>query len=103
MIELPNETPIEYLNMPAGLQGYWWETDNMICVPVVIADRKGDGAFSQFLKDIEAKGKSIFFPTVISGYLDKLLRARGYQDGFVVDEQMGVVDGLVKPKEMPSG
>jgi len=96
MIEVPNEHPTEYLDMPLGLKGYWWETPNLICVLVVIADQAGDGSFSAFLKGIEDKGKTIFFPSIISARLDEILRSRGYVEGFVNDETFGVVDGLVR-------
>jgi hypothetical protein len=98
IIKVPDTHPDKYLDMPEGLEGYWWETNDQICVPVVIAKNEGDGSFSKFLRDIESKGKLIFFPTIVSAKLDAILRSRGYSDAFVIDKLMGVVDGLAKPK-----
>lgn len=99
MKQLPIANPDKYLPMPNGLEGYWWETDKLVCVPVVIATR--EGAFSNFLKSIEAKPKIIFFPTIINAKLDTLLRARGYEEAFTTDEIFGLVEGLAKfPKEV---
>ena len=75
-----NETPTCYKDMPDGLSGYWWETEHYICVPVVIAEKEGDGAFSKWLRHLEAKGKIVHFPTVISSKLESILRTRGYVD-----------------------
>ena len=86
---------VPYLPMSEGLDGYWWETDKVICVPLVIAKRPG--AFSEFLKVIEAKNKTVFFPCIVSARLDAILRARGYEDAFVLDKEMNdVVDGLAR-------
>ena len=78
MLKTPNEHPDKYLDMPKGLEGYWWETEHLVCVPFVESRNEGAGNFSRFLKDIEAKGKMVFFPTIISARLDAILRARGY-------------------------
>lgn len=71
-LQVPSEEPSQYKDMPDGLNGYWGETDNLICVQVV------------------------FFPTVIHARLDKLLRLRGYQDAVVEAELMDAVIGLAK-------
>lgn len=78
MIKTPDEHPDKYEEMPEGLEGYWWETEHLICVPWVASRNEGAGTFSRFLKDIEAKGKVVFFPTIINARLDAILRARGY-------------------------
>lgn len=96
IIKVPDAYPEKYLDMPSGLSGYWWETEHQICVPVVFARSEGDGSFSSFLRDIESRGKLIFFPTIISARLDAILRSRGYRDAFVIDKEMGLVDGLAK-------
>jgi len=96
-IRIPNEHPTQYQSIPPGLQGYWWETENLVCVPIVVAVNEGDGSFSTFLKEIESKGKIVFFPSIISKRLDTILRSRGYIDGYTTDEMFGYVDGLVKP------
>lgn len=80
ILVIPDEFPDKYLDMPDGLDGYWWETENLICVPFVAAQNEGNGSFSRFLKEIEAKGKWIFFPTIISARLNYILRARGCKD-----------------------
>lgn len=50
----------------------------MVCVPWV---RGSDPrAFLLWLRELEAKGKPVFFSTVINGRLDALLRHRGYVD-----------------------
>jgi len=96
IIEVPDVHPESYLDMPEGLSGYWWETDSQICIPFVANKKQGDGTFSKWLMELEAKGKLIFFPTIISARLDVILRKRGYKDAFVIDKEMGLVDGLAK-------
>lgn len=98
MIQVPDAHPDKYLDMPEGLSGYWWETDDQICVPFVANNRKGDGTFSKWLTDLETKGKLIFFPTIISARLDAILRNRGYKDAYTIDKEMGYVDGLAKER-----
>ena len=95
-IEVPDAHPDKYLNMPDGLEGYWWETESQICVPFVASKNEGDGTFSKWLSELEAKNKLIFFPTIISARFDAILRKRGYQDAFTIDKTMGFVDGLAK-------
>jgi len=92
--QIPDEHPDKYLKMPDGLNGYWWETDNLICVAFVEAYKSG--AFSKFLKDIEARGKAVFFPIVVSARLEAILRTRGYVDAFTPDKYFGVVGGLAR-------
>ena len=94
MIQVPNEEPDEFLKMPSGLEGYWWETKRVICVPIVINCNPGDGSFSEFLTQLIEKEKLVFFPTIISARLEAILRKRGFQEAFVVDDLMGFVDGL---------
>jgi hypothetical protein len=77
---LPDEQPDKYLDMPEGLDGYWWETENQICIPVVENKHEGDGTFSKWLTSLESRGKIIFFPTIISARLEAILRKRGYVD-----------------------
>ena len=96
MIEVPDAHPDKYLEMPNGLSGYWWEVDNQICVPFVASKNEGDGTFTKWLDELEVKKKLIFFPTIISARLDYILRKRGYEDAFVIDKIMGLVDGLAK-------
>lgn len=81
---IKEEHPGKFLNMPDGLDGYWWETEHVICIPVVISDNEGSGIFSKWLSILETKGKTIFFPTVISARLDAILRERGYIDALSV-------------------
>ncbi|GAI22754.1 unnamed protein product, partial [marine sediment metagenome] len=52
--------------------------EHLVCVPFVESQKEGAGNFSRFLKDIESKGKMVFFPTIISARLDAILRKRGY-------------------------
>jgi len=94
IIKVPDAHPDKYLDMPEGLEGYWWETDNQICIPLVASKNEGDGTFSNWLNELEGKGKLIFFPTIVSARLDHILRKRGYKDAFVIDKKMGLVDGL---------
>ena len=89
---IPDEHPDKFLDMPEGLGGYWWETDNLVCIPFVEARK--EGAFSAFLKELNGKGKIIFFPTLISAKLDSILRSKGYVEAGVMDKMMGFVDGL---------
>ena len=96
MIQVPSEHPSKYNKMPKGLTGYWWETDNLICVPLVESQNEGDGKFTEWIKNLEDKHKMIFFPTIVSGRLDFILRKRGYQDAFVMDRDVGAVTGLAK-------
>ena len=91
-------SPESYNDFTGDLEGYWWETQ-IICVPFVAS--KSPRAFLRFLNDIESRGKPIFFPTVISARLDKLLRMRGYVDGVIPwDEQFKApVFGLLRMPE----
>jgi len=76
----PDELPDRFLDMPEGLDGYWWETEHLVCIPFVASGKEGSGIFSNWLNELEAKGKVVFFPTIISARLDAILRARGYVD-----------------------
>jgi len=96
MIQVPSEHPSKYNKMTKGLSGYWWETDNLICIPLVQSKNEGDGKFTEWLQVLELKGKMIFFPTIVSGRLDYILKKRGYQDAVVMDRDVGVVTGLAK-------
>jgi hypothetical protein len=93
-IRVPDDNPDKFLEMPKGLSGYWWETENQICIPFVENSNEGNGAFSKWLTELETKRKLIFFPTIISARLDAILRKRGYKDALVNDKEMGFVDGL---------
>lgn len=97
VIEIPDDHPEKFLEMPEGLEGYWWETEKQICVPLVIARNEGDGTFTKWLIELEGKHKLIFFPTIVSARLDRILRERGYVNAFAPDEYFGEVDGLAKP------
>ena len=109
MIELPCENPDKYLPPHEGLDGYWWETNVLICVADIRSRFEGQGYFRRWLDELEAKGKNIFFPTVISARLDMILRKRGYIEAFVYDRDgFGcAVDGLAylattnKEKDVP--
>jgi hypothetical protein len=95
-LKIGDEHPTKYNDMPDGLTGYWWETEHQICVPVIFSNNEGDGTFSKWLTELEAKHKTIFFPTIISARLDFILRKHGYDNAYVVDGEMGVIDGLAK-------
>lgn len=95
MITIPNEVPAKYKNLPYGLRGYWWETNNVICIPLVWAGSK-EGTFSSFLKMIDKRHKLLFFPSIVSARLGAILRAKGYQDAMVYDDEMGAVSGLAR-------
>lgn len=98
-IEIPDVHPDKFLDMPPGLDGYWWETEEQICVPFIENRNEGDGTFSKWLKELENKSKLIFFPTIVSARLDAILRKKGYIDAFVIDKEMGFMDGLAKPAQ----
>lgn len=92
-----------FRSLPRPLGGYWWESEQVICVPVVWNTQPGDGSFGRFLQFIENKGKIVFFPTVISARLTSILRSRGYDDAFAMDEHMGFVDGLARKRLLTCG
>lgn len=72
--------PIEaFKTMPEGLDGYWWETETEVCVPVIFSSKPR--AFLSFLGEIMGKGKYVFFPTVVSARLGALLKAKGFVAG----------------------
>jgi len=79
--------------MPPGLDGYWWETEHMVCVPLVQARQRG--VFLPWLMALERKGKPVFFPSVINARLQRLLALRGYV-GARVETDMGWVSGFAK-------
>lgn len=93
MIKVSSESPDKYKNMPPGLSGYWWETEHLICVPLVEAKQEGDGTFTKWLTVLDKKHKTIFFPTIVSGRLDFILRKHGYQDAYIPFEG---INGLAK-------
>ena len=96
VMEVPDEHPDKFLEMPEGLDGYWWETTSQICIPFVANLNEGNGNFGKWLISLEKKGKLIFFPTIISARLEAMLRKHGYRDAVVNDENFGYVDGLAK-------
>lgn len=73
LIVVPEEHPDKYKEMPSGLDGYWWETSKVICVPFVENLNEGDGSFSKWLTELESKNKIVFFPTIVSARLDFIL------------------------------
>lgn len=88
--------PESFLEGPPELDAstYWWETD-MVCVPWVMGNNPQ--AFLCWLRELEAKGKPVFFPTVINGRLDALLRHRDYVDAlWPIDERNEVIEVLIK-------
>ena len=95
-LKIGDEHPTEFNDMPKGLAGYWWETEHQICIPVIFNNNEGDGTFGKWLDELEAKGKTIFFPTIVSARLDFILRNKGYQDAYVIDNEMGIISGLGK-------
>jgi hypothetical protein len=99
MILISEQHPDKYLSMPRGLDGYWWETEGVICIPDIRAQHEGDGTFTKWIKSLESRGKIIFFPTVVSARLDFILRKHGYEDAITdfVDEVFGCrIEGLAK-------
>ena len=74
----PQKPAEPYLDAPAPLEGYWWETD-YVCVPWVVSNGH-PREFLRWLHELESKGKPVMFPTVISERLAMLLRLRGYVD-----------------------
>lgn len=95
-LKIGDEHPTKFNDMPAGLNGYWWETEHQICVPFIESQHEGNGTFTKWLDILEGKGKTIFFPTVISARLDFILRNRKYIDAFMLDKEFGHVNGLGK-------
>ena len=84
-----------FLTLPAPLYGYYWESDDTLCVPF-IASSGHPKAFLHFLTAIEVKGKQVIFPTVINFRLARLLKNRGYQYYPHIGKQHGWnVDGYV--------
>ena len=77
-----------------GLDTYWWETDRQVCIPWVASTNPY--RFLRFLREQEAKGKAVVFPTVIGNRLARLLLLRGYQAGVIwVDYMNEDTDCLV--------
>ena len=68
---------LKYKDMPAGLEGYWWETEHELWIPWVASENPH--AFVKFLMQCEKKGKAVIFPTVINERLAVLLQRRNYQ------------------------
>lgn len=63
------------------LDTYFWETERQVCIPWIASTKPH--RFLRFLREHEAKGKAVVFPTVIGSRLAKLLMLRGYQLGVV--------------------
>ncbi len=70
--------PGPFHDLTSPLDGYWWESDKIVCVPFVGSQKPQ--AFVVFLGEMEAKGKPVLFPTVVNGRLDTLLERRGYEE-----------------------
>lgn len=88
----PHAEPASYQEVPgASVDSYWWET-SVVCVPLIFSEPR---PFLTFLRNIEAKGKPVFFPTVLNPRFDKLLRLRGYIDAVTKDKHFGLVEGLL--------
>jgi len=93
---------VEFQDCPSPLDGYWWENDEMVCLPLV-ASKGHPRALLAFLSSLEDKGKKVFVPSVINARLAKLLELRGYtySQTAVFDEQMqDWVDGYTKVPSM---
>lgn len=92
-IKFQAESPSTYNDMPEHLSGYWWESSDLVCIPLVAS--QSPQVFLRFLRRCEGIHKPVFFPTVISGRLDTLLRRRGYVNAVTVSDEQGVVEGLL--------
>lgn len=68
------------------LNTYWWETERQVCIPWIASTKPH--RFLKFLREHEAKGKAVVFPTVLSGRLAKLLLHRGYVPGVIFVDYM---------------
>jgi len=99
LLKLPNETPSRYEQMPPHLDGYWWVTEHIICIPFIETDSRG--SFKKFMIKLERQHKIIFFPTIISARLQDICERNGYIPASVIDEEMGFVDGMAKDCKEP--
>ncbi len=93
-IKVPDESPTVFLDAPEGLSGYWWETQHLICIPFIASMNPGDGTFASWIEQLQTKGKMIFFPTIISARLDRILRDHEFNNAFVINKDNEFIDGL---------
>jgi hypothetical protein len=99
LLVIPEQHPDKFIDMPPGLNGFWWESKDVICIPDVASLSEGSGNFSRWLRYIELKHKIVFFPTVVSARLEAILRGKGYTEAITegLDSVFGeVVEGLGK-------
>jgi len=73
----PELDPLDEL--APGLRGYTVEIGNDIYIPVLMADQPGQGALTSYLDKLEASGKTVKIPTVLSDHLAAYLKRRGYK------------------------
>jgi len=61
------------------IEGYMIETKDVIFVPALFVKEEGKGHLSRFIKEIESKGKTIKFTSVVSEKLAMILLKKGYE------------------------
>ena len=89
----PEMDPLDEL--APGLKVYTVEVGNDIYVPVLMADQPGQGALTGYLDKLEASGKTVKIPTVLSDRLALYLTRRGYKPVWE-DSELGPTEVFVK-------
>jgi hypothetical protein len=80
MTKTRNILGIEEEELSPGLWGYTMEHGGALYIPLVIADKPGNGALRTYLDHLEAtETRPIKFPNVINHGLAKYLARRGYR------------------------
>lgn len=78
-----------------NVRGFAFDTPHGIYIPLVIAEKPGNGDVGKFL-DRLPRHRRVIFPSVINAKLQGMLRRRGFVDG-IEDGEFGEVLVMVRP------
>ena len=85
-----------------GLRGCAMEHHGAIYLPLLFADKPGNGALTRFLDELEAE-YTVKVPTVLNDDLAAYLVRRGYRFSIENDEDWGAVEVFVKEAAQVEG
>ena len=82
-----------------GVSGYTSEVGEALLVPVIIADKEGNGDVGRYL-DTLPRDRWVIFPTVLSARLAGMLERRGFYPG-QVDTGEEMIEAYLRPPRRP--
>ncbi len=86
-----DECPMEGEQLAPGVRGYAVEKEDGLYIPVIIAEKQGNGDVGRFLDSLP-RHKPIKIPSVVSSRLRGMLARRGFIRGFEEDAEFGTVE-----------